>query len=92
MKDRSAHGGGSLEAPRTEATAAQGEEQGEPEAEMEEMGETEHGAMEDYGGMSLSFSFLFFVPGGDVVSLFLGLFCFCFRRLWGEGDVVRPPL
>ena len=47
MKDRSAHGGGSPEAPRTEATAAQGEEQGEPEAEMEEMGEAEHGAMEE---------------------------------------------
>ena len=47
MKDRSAHGGGSPEAPRTKATAAQGEEQGEPEAEMEEMGEVEHGAMEE---------------------------------------------
>ena len=31
----------------TEVTAAQGEEQGEPEAEMEEMGEVEHGAMEE---------------------------------------------
>ena len=35
------------EALGAEATAAQGEEQGEPEAEMEEMGGEEQGAMEE---------------------------------------------
>ena len=59
MKDRSAHGGGgSPEAPRTEATAAQGEEQGEPEAEMEEM---ERWSMGPRGGWWTFVLFFLFV-------------------------------
>ena len=93
MKDRSADGGGSPEAPRTEATATQGEEQGEPEAEMEEMG---GGAWGHEGVVDLCFVFslrLLSCLGVKVLfSLFFLFGCFAFWRAWGEGDVVRPSL